>query len=315
MVEVFGRSRLFMATAGLLVAAVLGVACNDIGGLLSGSNLGHLSGGVEPHDPGWGGGGSDSGGGSGSVGLAGGGGEGPSPAPAPDCGQLPAGKPEVAITPNSIGWVDASSNPVGIQGAWYPYADGYDNFTGLRDGTCQAAGHADSECSFISTPTVGEPFANVGGVMCAAGTADQILFVNGQPDFANMWGGGIGFDLAGSAAGGPKGVFDAGQHNVMGIAFDIDTVPSSFRVEFPTPESDATSLGADFWGANASYPNSPVVPGTNVVLFSNVVSPEAIPRPIDVSRLEGIQFHVVPNIAAGISFSYCVSNLKILLGP
>jgi hypothetical protein len=212
--------------------------------------------------------------------------------------------------------VDASGNPVGIQGAWYPYADGYDNSTGLRDGTCQAAGHPDSECYVLTTPTVGQPFANVGGVMCVAGKAAQVLFVNGQPDYANMWGVGSGLDLAGSAAGGPIGVFDAGQHNVVGIAFDIDTVPSSFRVEFPTPESDGTSLGADYWGATASYPNSPVEPGTNVVLCSAAsCPPRQAPGPIDVSRLEGIQFHVEANIVADISFSYCVSNLKVLLGP
>ena len=53
----------------------------------------------------------------------------------------------VDITPDGTGWVDRSTNPFMIQGEWYEYGDG--RARGRAIGTCQTAGHADSECSTI----------------------------------------------------------------------------------------------------------------------------------------------------------------------
>lgn len=221
----------------------------------------------------------------------------------------------VPLTPDATGWIDASSNPLGIQGPWYAYADGYGS-DGLRDGFCQAAGHADSECSFITSPTPGPGgFPNVGGKMCTSGTVAQVLNLNGAPDYGDMFGTGMGFNLANSTTG-EQGVFDAHAHRVIGVQFDLDTVPAAgLYVGFATPASDAGTLGPDYWGANAAFQSSPVVAGTNVVLFREVQSPEATPVPVDVTQLASMQFQVRSSTVQSSTFAYCVSNVKALLGP
>jgi hypothetical protein len=108
-------------------------------------------------------------------------------------------------------------------------------------------------------------------------------------------------------------VFDATAHGVTGIAFDLDRVPDAgLRVLFPTP-SDAVALGPDYWGAAEYYLPSPVQIGTNVVPLSEVFSPEAVPTPLDTHGLTQIGFLVASNPAARTNFSFCVSNLRLLL--
>jgi hypothetical protein len=226
-----------------------------------------------------------------------------------------ASRKSVQLTPSATGWIDASSNPLGIQGSWYVYADGY-GADGLRDGPCQAVGHADSECALITSPIPGPGgFPNVGGEMCTSGAVDQVLDLNGAPDYGNMFGTGMGFNLA-STTTGEVGVFDARAHRVIGVQFDLDAVPTAgLYVGFATPASDAGSLGPDYWGASAAFQSSPVVAGTNVVLFRDVQSPEASPVPIDVTQLESMQFQVRSSTVQSSTFAYCVSNVKALLGP
>ena len=76
----------------------------------------------------------------------------------------------VDIVPDPTGWVDRSTNSVMLQGAWYAYGDG--RARGQVSGKCQAAGHADSECSTIALPsptTAGFP-QDTPGRMCTTGT-------------------------------------------------------------------------------------------------------------------------------------------------
>lgn len=221
----------------------------------------------------------------------------------------------IRLTPDASGWIDASSNSLGIEGGWYSYGDGQGP-TGLRDGVCQAAGHADSECSVIATPIPGAPgFANRGGKMCTSGTVSRVLERDGAPDYANMFGTGIGFNLATMATGEP-GIFDARARRVIGVQFELDSVPAAgLYVGFATPESDAGSLGPDYWGANPAFQSSPVVVGTNTVLFSNVQSPGPNTVPIDVTQLESMQFQVRSSTTQSSTFAYCISNVKALLAP
>jgi hypothetical protein len=144
----------------------------------------------------------------------------------------------------------------------------------------------------------------------------QILDLNGAPDYANMFGAGIGFLLALDPTSGEKGVFDAHARRAIGVQFDIDTVPAAgLYVGFDTPASDVGSLGPDYWGANSEFQRSPVVAGTNVVLFRDVQSPEATPQAIDVTKLESMQFQVRSSVAQSSTFAYCISNVKALLAP
>ena len=221
----------------------------------------------------------------------------------------------VRLTPDATGWIDASSNSLGIQGPWYSYGDGQGS-GGLRDGVCQAAGHADADCSVITSPVPGAPgFANRGGKMCTSGTVSRVLDLNGAPDYANMFGTGIGFNLA-TLASGETAVFDARAHRVIGIQFDLDSVPAAgLYVGFATPASNAGSLGPDYWGANPAFQSSPVTVGTNTVLFANVRSPGATTVPIDVTQLESMQFQVRSSTTQSSTFAYCISNVRALLAP
>jgi hypothetical protein len=249
----------------------------------------------------------------GTGGRAGGGGAGAGGSDGAGGGTVGSGG--VAITPDANGWIDASTNSLGIQGAWYVFADGY-GVDGLRDGPCQAAGHLDSECSVLTTPDPAlHTFPNTGGRMCTSGSGAQVLLLNGVPDYAHMWGAGMSFDFAGSGVPGqPKGVYNAQAHGIVGVAFDIDTVPpTGLRVGFPTPAFDASKLGAQYWGASQFFPNSPVVTGTNIVLFSQVRSPEAIPQPLDPTQIESLEFLAPTNTAFSGTFGYCISNVKMLL--
>jgi hypothetical protein len=220
----------------------------------------------------------------------------------------------VSLTPDATGWLDESSNPLGIQGPWYVYSDG-NGADGLRDGLCQAVGHADSECSSITSPALGPVgFANVGGRMCTSGSVAQVLDLDGAPDYGHMYGAGMAFILAFDTATQQFGVFDARAQHVIGFEFDLDTVPAAgLYVGLATPASDIGSLGPDYWGANAAFQSSPVVSGRNVVLLRDVRSPQPIPEPIDVTQLETLEFQVRSSTTQPSSFAYCISNVKALL--
>jgi len=211
----------------------------------------------------------------------------------------------VPITPDATGWVDKGMNEAGVQGAWYAYGDGAEG--GVPPGTCQKAGHADAECSVITTPAAGM-FTNVGGKMCTSGTVAKVLAM----DYANMWGAGIGLDLNNSGgATAVKAEFDASAYK--GISFEIDTPPvAGLRVEFPSKETEAGTAGGDFWGATKDYGNSPVVVGTNTVTWDLVKGPGATPHVFSPAHILSIQFHVPTNTTSSGAYSFCISNLKLL---
>jgi len=80
----------------------------------------------------------------------------------------------------------------------------------------------------------------------------------------------------------------------------------------PTPATDVSSTGAAYWGANAAFPSSPAVAGTNVIRWADVRIPAAAPPAFDPTMIESILFHVPTTIAAPGPYSFCVSNLKLL---
>ena len=218
----------------------------------------------------------------------------------------------VPIMPDSSGRVDASTNPLGVEGHWHVYADSY----GANDkppGGCQAAGHAEDECSVASLPDSSVPgFPNVDGKMCTTGSTAQVLLVDGQPDYAHMWGIGIGVSLADPGSGQPAGTYDADAHQVVGLSFEIDNVPPGLRVELPTP-SDPPPFGASYWGADEYYSSSPVQVGTNVVFFEDVHSPDPTAPALDTTQLLQVGFLVSSNEVRRTDFSYCISNLKLIV--
>jgi len=220
----------------------------------------------------------------------------------------------ISITPDATGQIDAARNSLGVEGPWYPFADGYD-IQGMRGGSCRAAGHADADCSTITSPDPSVlDFPNAGGRMCVSGTVAQVLLANGTPDWGNMWGAGIGFDLnrAGTDAA-SRGPYNAAAHGVVGISFDIDAVPQlGRRVELPTPATAGTGI-QPYWGAAAFYPNSPVQVGPNTFYFTDVFTPETTPQTLDTTRIQSVQFHLPSSQTSAEPFAFCISNVAFLV--
>jgi hypothetical protein len=245
------------------------------------------------------GGGGGGGGGGGSGGSSGGGG--------------------VALLPNDTGWVEGADNSLGVQGAWYVYGDGTDGTKPMGGGDCQVKGmHPDSDCSVISKPTPGSgsfpPSDLAMATMCTEGTVAKVIDIvgmTGSPDYSNIWGTGIGLDLA-AGKDGSKSTFDADAKGVKGLAFDIDMVPMpKLRVEIVTTATKGSSAGDNYWNASMSYPPSPVKPGHNEVMWADFKGPKGAAN--DTAHIEAIHFHVPTTTTSSASYKYCISNLKLLM--
>jgi hypothetical protein len=237
----------------------------------------------------------------------------------------------VSLVPDESGWVDrrADGNSIGVQGAWYPYGDQY------GEAKCTLVGlHSPEQCSSVSSPDPLVPgFPNQGGVMCTSGETAVVgpckagvpRCPEGSPDYSNMWGAGIGLDLNADGAplgGGPtvKHPWNPDEHRVVGIAFEIDKVPSpGLRVEFPIVLPDATTTdnhpdGSPYWGAKPGYPDSNVVAGHNEFRFSEVAVPTSNYE-FDRTKILAIQFHV-PAITSGATrgaYEFCISKLSFVV--
>jgi hypothetical protein len=248
---------------------------------------------------------------------------------------------DVLILPDPSGWVEAVDNPLGIQGAWYPYGDRYGVAKCLNVGL-----HQPEECSLITSPLPppSTGFPNANGVMCTSGETAVILpcptglATSGCPasDFANMWGAGIGFDFnanKGMPEGdGKKNTFDPVLHGIKGVSFELDKIPGpKLRVEFPqqltNEEASMVQLpagsttddhpdGAPYWGADNNFSASRVVvsPEVNVILWDQVKKPGSSRSYVfDTARMLGIQFHVpAVSTAPRGTYDFCVKNLKFL---
>jgi hypothetical protein len=235
-------------------------------------------------------------------------------------------KSGVTLVPDETGWMDpmAEGNTIGVQGAWYPYGDQY----GVAK--CTGVGmHLPTECSTITSPDpLLEGFPNVDGEMCTSGETAVVLpcgagvpgCTEGNPDYSNMWGAGIGLDLnAEGGDGGAKSPWNPDEHGVVGIAFDIDQVPArGLRVELPIVLEDQTTTedhadGSPYWGATSSYPPSPIVVGHNELSFAAVLPPRTS-YTFDRTKILAIQFHV-PAVTSGTTrgaYSFCIKNLTFL---
>ena len=255
------------------------------------------------------------------CGGGGGGGNGSGGSGMTGSGGTSGGSMGVALLPNDTGWVEGADNSLGVQGAWYVYGDGTDGTVAMGNGDCQKKGmHADSECSVITKPVPGAgsfpPTDLATAQMCTEGTVAKVINLVGGtgPDYSNIWGTGIGLDLAAAKDGGTKGTFDADAKGVKGLSFDINMVPMpKLRVEIVTTKTKGSTAGDDYWGASSSYPPSPVKAGHNEVRWEDFKGPMAKPGDkSDTAHIEAIHFHVPTTTSASAPFSYCISNLKLL---
>lgn len=220
-----------------------------------------------------------------------------------------------ALSPDPTGYVDVmATGTTGIKGAWYAYGDGIGSDGTTMTGDCELKGmHAVSDCSAIAMPSFGT-FPNTAGKMCTMGTAAKVInqVSVAMPDYNNIWGAGIGLDLnnGGGDAGAMKLPYNATMNGVLGVAFDIDSVPlAGLRVEFPTK----TNTNAAFWGGAQML--SPVKMGHNEILWKDVKGPfyDLTALPFDPTTIYSIQFHIPTSTTASASYTFCISNLSAIV--
>jgi hypothetical protein len=162
---------------------------------------------------------------------------------------------------------------------------------------------------------------------CAAGVVTA-----GCPehDYWNMIGAGIAVDFYAETneLGSPRHPVDLTGYGIIGFSFEIDQIPfPTLRVEIPLlltdEEAEAAGLtsgattdrhpdGSPYWGATSTYPASPVMPGVNRVLFSDIRAPRTNYE-FETRRMLGIQFHV-PAVASTPrgTYAFCIKNLTLL---
>ncbi len=166
--------------------------------------------------------------------------------------------PLMTTIPLSLGDDGAvQASELDIVGHWYAYGDAYD-----IPARCTAlAKYPPAECAEFKKPeppaTDAAPesvqlahnrvFPSNGTGMCTTGSVEQVLCdgapcaQDGQPDYSNMWGAGIGLDF--ELRNDSRGTWNPVPYGVVGIAFDLqvlgdesagDDLPlTSLRVEFP----------------------------------------------------------------------------------
>jgi hypothetical protein len=234
------------------------------------------------------------------------------------CGSPGEVPPEAAaqpLIPDDTGRIDRTkTGTTGIEGRWHVFSDGT-NPEGVASGTCQNNGHDSAQCSTVITPdptAMMFPPTVVNGFvlgMCVVGVAARIISdASGNPDYAHIWGLGIGVSFNGVQA-----VYDAPAHEVTGIAFDIDSEPpprGGILVEVPT---DATALQPAWWGG-ATDDTSPVHAGHNEFRWASVGGPvyATSPPAFDATRILEILFHAVSDPDGPETVSFCISNLTAL---
>jgi hypothetical protein len=230
----------------------------------------------------------------------------------------------VPLTTDSAGVI--LDNNVGIVGQWYAWSDNWGMLG--PPGPCQElGGFSKAQCSSISfppPPTSFPPsFPQVSpGTFCLSGTAAQVIgkTPGGPPDYADIYGIGMGLDLNNSGGGAAKMPYNAPAYHVIGFQFDIVNLPparlGSVRVELPTHEADVRGF-AD-WGKllTSPLPNG----GKNVQillsqpelqqLFTSVGMPPAF-HPED---LLSVEFHVASVTGNAIPVDgLCVSHLQAMV--
>ncbi len=181
------------------------------------------------------------------------------------------------------GWVDAGSNSAGIQGAMYYYADDTTEQSITTDFTWKNA--------------------------CIAGVGAWVNLDCGAPDcYGEYWGAAIALNLnqpidPATMVASEAEPFDAAGRGIVGFAFDLTgpIIPVSMRF-----------VVEDLNGQYCTGAAKPLLPGTNAVLFSELMRDcwNGFGEPPDTSALIKIAWQVVTNTASETPFDYCVSNIS-----
>ena len=234
----------------------------------------------------------------------------------------------------STGSVDDPA--LGVIGSWYAYGDGVGananpTTTDVADSDCVSkGGFPPAACSQITTPVPGQPFPPTDAatsMQCTSGVAALVMEKGGSPDYADLWGAGMGLDFndPGGDAGVP-GYFDLTRYQGISFDFSAAVLPTgAMRVSFPFQGMHggdapywmgATTLGSPLVGTTAN-PQHVVIRWTDVggPLYLTQEVPPVDPSqfPFNPPRaVQGIQFQVFTNAQTTTPYSFCVANLALI---
>lgn len=242
----------------------------------------------------------------------------------------------VYLTSSSTGFVQ---DPVsGVVGAWFAYGDGVGSNAGVdagadnSDSDCvKKGGFPPSACTQITTPTPGQPFAPTDlatSQQCTSGIAALVMNKGGNPDYSDLWGGGIGLDFNNPGGdAGAAGVKDLSAYTGVSFDFSGDVVPpKSMRVNFPFTGEHGTD--SPYWGGggDAALAYSPLTgttaaPQHVVIKWADIGGPAYLKGqtpsidpslyPFNPAMVSAIQFQVFTNAMATTPYSFCVANLAL----
>ncbi len=231
-----------------------------------------------------------------------------------------------ALTPTATGFV---SDPVTtVIGAWFAYGDSVGaNANTTSPDTANSdcvlkGGFTADQCSQITTPTPGQPFAfdPVNG-MCTSGTAAKVLTgKSGAADYSDMWGAGIGLDFNNPGGdAGAAGYFDMTPYK--GIAFTITgsvIPPNKVRVNFPFLNEHGTDspyyMGATMMASPLTNGQTVEVDWTDVggPYYLAHQTPPVTPPAFDKTHVQAIQFQVFTNTSTATPYAFCINNLTLI---
>jgi hypothetical protein len=236
----------------------------------------------------------------GALAWAGAGGEGES------SGGIDCGSDMKTLVPDSSGSFQVPC--LGIRGSWFTVADSLGS-SGLPPGDCQRLGmHSEIDCAKPTPLSISMSTLSAPDGVCTSGVVEAVGQHDGEPDYDNQWGAGIGFYFAGNEQS--YTVFDAAAAGVHGVSFYIDQRPlPGMRVEFA--DTATVGKGAAYWGATSSYPSSPLIVGYNQITWDRVVPPTSSIPTLDVSRLVTMTFHVPAGSVAG-TYQFCIKDVSLL---
>jgi hypothetical protein len=231
------------------------------------------------------------------------------------------------LTPTATGFVDDSACS-GVIGAWYAYGDSVGSAasttsTDFADSDCGKAGYTTAQCSQITTPTPGQPFAPdpTTGAMCTSGIAAQVLPA-GNPDYTDFFGAGIGLDF--NNPGGDAGVkMPKDLSKYQGVQFDFSgtMIPAGNKIRVNFPFMGEHGNDSPYFAANKTDDHSTLsTTSTNKVLWGSVLGPAYLagqtppvtPPAFDPTQVLSIQFQVFTNASTSTPYAFCVNNLALI---
>jgi hypothetical protein len=179
-------------------------------------------------------------------------------------------------------WVDAATNGVGIQGAFFTYGDGSGRTTIMPDATGSQSGY------------------------CVSGTAGEVL----NMDFGGTYGAVAALNLSQDVGSTTAGAYDAPAHGVVGFGFDI-VGNTGGALRFVIKQY---AIHDGFCINNVPECASGCTVDYRIDELSQNCWTPGGPTPVATS-LEALEWQITTKEGASTAFDYCIENLHAVMDP